>query len=144
MLKLGELFQGLKDSINHTERWPVQPRILGVTFLCFVLILMFGDSSVIYAEICVTVNDVPLTTKEIRMLEQVHGTPIACGQYWLDSDTGLWGYEGGPAQGRLGDGYGDQRNRSYSGSDFNSLGIYSDGTGGFTYFGDCLSPPCHD
>ena len=52
----------------------------------------------------VWVNGVRLTPTQLRLAEKLYGGPIASGRYWLDKETGIWGYEGGPAQGRLGDG----------------------------------------
>jgi hypothetical protein len=51
----------------------------------------------------VVVNGQRLHSAQIRVLEQVSCGPIPSGRYWLDTRTGVWGYEGGPAQGRLGD-----------------------------------------
>ena len=50
----------------------------------------------------VVVNGVTLTPVQILQLEKVHGEYIPDGRYWLDTSTGIWGYEGGPAQGILG------------------------------------------
>jgi hypothetical protein len=51
----------------------------------------------------VRVNGVCMGPNQISALEQHACAPIPSGSYWLDLNTGLWGYEGGPAQGQLGD-----------------------------------------
>lgn len=50
----------------------------------------------------VVVNGVSLSAAQILQLERLHGEYIPDGRYWLDVNTGIWGYEGGPAQGLLG------------------------------------------
>lgn len=51
----------------------------------------------------VVVNGVRLHPTQIRALEQLSCGPIPSGRYWLDVNTGIWGYERGPAQGRIGE-----------------------------------------
>lgn len=51
----------------------------------------------------VWVNGVRITAHQIRVLENLQCGPIPSGRYWLNPQTGIWGYEGGRAQGRLGD-----------------------------------------
>ena len=58
----------------------------------------------------VWVNGERLTQQQLREAERLYGSAIADGRYWLNIQTGVWGYEGGPAQGRLGDG---ARGRAY-------------------------------
>ncbi len=50
----------------------------------------------------VVVNGVPMSAQQLQYLDQVQGELIPNGRYWLDTSTGLWGYEGGSAQGILG------------------------------------------
>jgi hypothetical protein len=60
----------------------------------------------------IRVNGACMSPEEIRILEQYACAPIPSGSYWLNTNTGvwgyLWGYERGPAQGRLGDACGDK------------------------------------
>jgi hypothetical protein len=51
----------------------------------------------------IRVNGVCMSPRQISALEQHACATIPSGSYWLDLNTGRWGYEGGPAQGRLGD-----------------------------------------
>lgn len=50
----------------------------------------------------VVVNGAPMGADDLAVLDALAGEPIPDGRYWLDVATGLWGYEGGPAQGVLG------------------------------------------
>jgi hypothetical protein len=50
----------------------------------------------------IRVNGDCMSPGEIRVLEQRACAPIPSGSYWL-LNNGVWGYAGGPAQGRLGD-----------------------------------------
>src|SRR5687767_4430954 len=49
------------------------------------------------------VNGARMTRNQVRTLEQHACASIPSGRYWLDRNTGVWGYEGGPARGQLGD-----------------------------------------
>jgi hypothetical protein len=49
----------------------------------------------------VKVNGVVLASTEVAQLTQKYRAPIAPGDYWYDSRTGLWGVKGGPALGLL-------------------------------------------
>lgn len=51
----------------------------------------------------VMVNGQRLNTSEIQYLEQLSCNPIPDGRYWLDMRTGIWGYQGGGAQGHISD-----------------------------------------
>jgi hypothetical protein len=64
-----------------------------------------GAASNCYAR----VNGVCLDPSEIGALEQRACAPIPIGSYWLDSKTGVWGYQGGPVQGQLGGAYSNDR-----------------------------------
>jgi len=54
----------------------------------------------------VIVNGFPVGPADLAVLDYLHGEYIPNGRYWLDLNTGAWGFEGGPLQGYLGDGYG--------------------------------------
>ena len=49
-----------------------------------------------YAEQTVIVNGQRLSFQQIQHLEQIHCGPIENGAYWLDLNSGLWGYAGNP------------------------------------------------
>ncbi len=61
--------------------------------VCFVFILF---STIAQAERIVIVNGQQLNQEQINNLEQIHCGPIANGNYWLDLNTGIWGYAGSP------------------------------------------------
>jgi hypothetical protein len=72
--------------------------------LLVVLFTMGGTSAFGYHDtLNIVVNGQRLQPNQIRVLEQVGCGRIPSGRYWLDTRTGAWGYEGGRAQGRLGD-----------------------------------------
>ena len=49
-----------------------------------------------YSERRVIVNGERLNNGQIQTLEQWHCGPIANGNYWLNTNTGTWGYAGNP------------------------------------------------
>ena len=51
----------------------------------------------------VVVNGARLNPAEIQYLDRISCSYIANGRYWLNPNTGIWGYEGGPAQGHISD-----------------------------------------
>jgi len=65
----------------------------------FVLIgiLMAFNSTISYAERFLIVNGQRLNNQQISYLEQIHCGPIPNGSYWLNFNSGLWGYAGNPA-----------------------------------------------
>jgi hypothetical protein len=61
-------------------------------------------TSTVQAERYVIVNGERMNDGQIALLEQVHCGPIPNGNYWLDTDSGLWGYAGNAqAEGYLSD-----------------------------------------
>jgi hypothetical protein len=71
----------------------------------FVALLVLGSASAFgyHDTLYVVVNGVRLNPAQIQVLEQLSCGPIPSGRYWLNVNTGVWGYERGPAQGRIGD-----------------------------------------
>lgn len=74
--------------------------------LVFLMIPLFIGSFLCaaYAERYVVVNGQRLSNPELQYLEQLHCGPVPNGRYWVNLQTGLWGYEGNPRpQGYVGD-----------------------------------------
>lgn len=68
------------------------------------LVLALSMTEIAYAERYVVVNGVRLSQNDIVLLEQWHCGPIPNGHYWLDLNTGIWGYAGDPTpQGNITD-----------------------------------------
>ena len=51
----------------------------------------------------VVANGERLASGNIRYLDQLSCSHIADGRYWLNTRTGIWGYEGGGPQGHISD-----------------------------------------
>lgn len=49
----------------------------------------------------VVVNGVRLEDSTRQALERSYGVPIKPGKYWYDAVSGVWGMEGGPAEGQI-------------------------------------------
>jgi hypothetical protein len=49
----------------------------------------------------VIVNGVRLEDSTRQTLERTYGVPIKPGKYWYDAVSGVWGLEGGPAEGQI-------------------------------------------
>jgi hypothetical protein len=49
----------------------------------------------------VIVNGVRLEDSTRQALERSYGVPIKPGKYWYDAVSGVWGLEGGPAEGQI-------------------------------------------
>lgn len=67
-----------------------------------IALILFSDAHAYDGGRSVFVNGRQLSQLEITQLEQQHGDYIPDGNYWLDYNSGYWGYVGGPAQGVLG------------------------------------------
>ncbi len=58
----------------------------------------------VFAQRSVIINGTLLNAAQIRQLEQVACAPIPDGAYWLNMQSGAWGYAGNPAvMGHVGD-----------------------------------------
>jgi hypothetical protein len=72
--------------------------------LAWVAIALSSLSAPAFAERFVVLNGQRLSEPQIERLETLRCLPIPNGRYWLDWQTGVWGYEGdGRPQGRLDD-----------------------------------------
>ncbi len=82
----------------------------------------------------VVVNGVLMTAQDLYVLDRLAGYYIPNGNYWLDPNTGVWGYAGNPyPQGQIGGGGGYGGAPNYSGDlDRGPFGTYmSDGNCSF-------------
>ena len=57
------------------------------------LVLVF-NTTISHAERFVIINGQRLDNQQLYSLQQTHCGPIADGNYWLNYNTGLWGYAG--------------------------------------------------
>lgn len=51
----------------------------------------------------VIINNLQMNTAQLQYLDQLSCTYIPDGSYWLDVNTGMWGYAGGGMQGYITD-----------------------------------------
>jgi hypothetical protein len=95
------------------------------------LLLILGVAGLVHAQArWVLVNGIPQNPMQLSVLDRYACTVIPNGSYWLDYNTGIWGYAGNPRpMGRIG-----ERCNQYSGSGRPSLSergmLYSSGTWG--------------
>ena len=91
----------------------------------------------------VVVNGVLMTPQDLYVLDRLAGYYVPNGNYWLDPNSGVWGYAGNPyPQGQIGGGSGGGGGSNYSGDlDRGPFGTYmSDGNCSFVNgvpVGDC-------
>ena len=91
----------------------------------------------------VVINGVLMTPQDLYVLDRLAGYYVPNGNYWLDPNTGVWGYAGNPyPQGQIGMGGGGGGGPNYSGDlDRGPFGTYmSDGKCSFVNgvpVGDC-------
>ncbi len=83
----------------------------------------------------VVINGILMTPQDLYVLDQLAGYYVPNGNYWLDPNTGVWGYAGNPyPQGQIGmGGGGGGGGPNYSGDlDRGPFGTYmSDGNCSF-------------
>ena len=66
----------------------------------FLFVAMIAQSA--NAERLIFVNGKQLSVEEIEYIDQLACRTMADGDYWLDPDTGVWGFRGDPTmRGRL-------------------------------------------
>lgn len=70
----------------------IRRRLLSL-FIAIIVVLSAGAAS---AQRYVVVNGIRLDEPQIQALEQLACGPIADGNYWLDTQSGIWGYAGNP------------------------------------------------
>lgn len=51
----------------------------------------------------VVVNGERMNTADIQYLDRISCSRVPDGRYWIDMRTGIWGYQGGGAQGHIAD-----------------------------------------
>ena len=67
-------------------------------------LLVLAFLSPVYAGRYVVVNGQRLSIPEIQYVGQLHCGPIPNGRYWINLQTGIWGYEDNPRpQGHIAD-----------------------------------------
>lgn len=75
--------------------------IFGLLIMVMAFCSFFGMA---FAERYVVVNAQRLSIPEIQYLERLHCGPIPNGRYWINPQTGSWGFEGNPRpQGHIAD-----------------------------------------
>ena len=75
-----------------------------IVVLPMIVLVLCAYFSVAHAERYVVVNGQRLSIPEIQYLEQLHCGPVPNGRYWIDPQTGMWGYERNPQpQGHIDD-----------------------------------------
>ena len=62
--------------------------------LCMLALFLCSLLGVAYAERYVVVNGKRLSIPEIQYLERLHCGPIPNGRFWINQQTGIWGFEG--------------------------------------------------
>ena len=68
-----------------------------------VVLATFSDSAAQSQSRQVIVNGALMDSGQLDELDALNcGSPVADGQYWLDSNTGAWGHQDGPQEGVIG------------------------------------------
>lgn len=86
---------------------PVTLRLVVALLLCAPVVV---DAQGRY----VVVNGERVGPAGLRQLDAASCARVPNGRYWIDMRTGVWGYEGGWAQGRVGDNCRQSRRKSLS------------------------------
>lgn len=83
--------------------------------LILTAVLLLGAPPALPAQIrYVVVNGQRMGPADLQRLDRASCTRVPNGRYWLNMRSGVWGYEGGPPQGRMGEHCQQQRRRSLS------------------------------
>ncbi|MCG8612593.1 MAG: hypothetical protein MI864_18950 [Pseudomonadales bacterium] len=64
-----------------------------LTFSFFILVSMFSQT-ILASDRHVHLNGEHLAAEDIQLMDQLWGTRVADGFYWLNEQTGAWGFEG--------------------------------------------------
>lgn len=84
---------------KHELQW------IRLAALIAVWIASTSDSVAQYSTREVIVNGALTNAAELSILDALNcGSPVPNGRYWLNVNTGAWGYQGGPQAGVLGSG----------------------------------------
>lgn len=66
--------------------------------------LLLGASPASQAQVrYVVVNGQRMGPADLQRLDRASCSRVPNGRYWLNMQSGIWGYEGGPPQGRMGE-----------------------------------------
>jgi hypothetical protein len=88
---------------------PLLALVLAASFLTA------GAPTVAHAQRLVVVNGRIMTPQSLAALDRAACLQVPNGAYWLDTNTGIWGYAGNPApQGHISDGCRQTRRPSLS------------------------------
>ena len=85
-----------------------------LTFILFATLLLGASPASRAQARYVVVNGQRMSAVDLQQLDRASCTRVPNGRYWLNIRTGVWGYEGGPPQGRMGEHCPRQRHRSLS------------------------------
>ena len=93
-------------------------------FMLSGLALTFAVTEAALAERFVFVNGARLSAADVASLDEVTCSSVPDGRYWLDFETGVWGYEGIPAsQGFIWDNCLQQPSGQQQGSSLSERGM---------------------
>jgi hypothetical protein len=69
---------------------------------CFATVLFLSSQAATAIDRFVVVNGQLLDAYWLAQLDEAAGERVPDGRYWLNLETGAWGYEGGSLQGYIG------------------------------------------
>ena len=77
-------------------------RSRGILGVCFAMVVCLSSHSAAAFDRFVIVNGQVLDAYWLAQLDEAAGERVPDGRYWLNLETGAWGYEGGPLQAYIG------------------------------------------